>query len=105
MSTGGKVLRFPPTINAPEERVVPSVGDVVAGGRYALRESLGQGGLGTVFLADDLEKRRQVAVKTLVPRYVGRREREQRLFDEFRYLDRIMDRRHVVEGIECGRLP
>jgi hypothetical protein len=101
---GSKVLRFPRTIPAPAEPRGPEVGDVVAGGRYVLLECLGVGGLGTVFLADDLTASRRVAIKTLVPRYIGRREREQRLFDEFRYLERVKDRRHVVEAIECGRL-
>ena len=37
------------------------------GGRYALERELGEGGMATVYLADDLKHRRKVAVKVLKP--------------------------------------
>ena len=36
-------------------------------GRYAVQSELGSGGMATVFLADDLRHRRQVAIKVLNP--------------------------------------
>ena len=42
------------------------VGDVL-GGRYVLRESIGHGGMGTVYLADELALARRVAVKVMHP--------------------------------------
>jgi tRNA A-37 threonylcarbamoyl transferase component Bud32 len=106
MSAGrSSILHFPRTIEPREERTGPSLGDIVASGHYALVDRLGEGGLGTVFLAKDIAKGHEVALKTLIPRYIGRPERERRLFDEFSYLERVTDHRHVVAGIECGRLP
>jgi serine/threonine protein kinase len=45
---------------------VPSVGDVVDG-KYLLREQIGKGGMGLVFLADQLTLGRTVAIKLLQP--------------------------------------
>jgi len=36
-------------------------------GRYEVLESVGQGGMGTVYLARDLKHDRQVAIKTIHP--------------------------------------
>jgi serine/threonine-protein kinase len=36
-------------------------------GRYAVERELGRGGMATVYLADDLKHRRQVAIKVLLP--------------------------------------
>ncbi len=36
-------------------------------GRYAIERELGEGGMATVYLADDLKHRRKVAVKVLRP--------------------------------------
>jgi serine/threonine-protein kinase len=36
-------------------------------GRYAIERELGQGGMATVYLADDLKHRRKVAIKVLLP--------------------------------------
>ncbi len=50
--------------------------------RFRVRSVLGQGGLSCVYLADDLRRGHDVALKTLIPSYRGRAEREQRLLDE-----------------------
>jgi serine/threonine protein kinase len=106
-SGSSTTLRFARRGRWSAERVEPDEPDVgtrVAGGRYTLIDRLGEGGLGTVFLAEEQATGRQVAIKTLIPRYVGRPDREQRLFDEFAYLQRIKDHDHVVAAIEGGRL-
>jgi eukaryotic-like serine/threonine-protein kinase len=36
-------------------------------GRYAIQREIGRGGMATVYLADDLKHRRQVAIKVLRP--------------------------------------
>ncbi|MCQ4081715.1 Stk1 family PASTA domain-containing Ser/Thr kinase [Streptomyces sp. RB6PN25] len=43
----------------------------IVGGRYAVREELGRGGMAEVHLADDLRLDRTVAVKTLRPELAG----------------------------------
>jgi serine/threonine protein kinase/tetratricopeptide (TPR) repeat protein len=40
---------------------------IALAGRYAVERELGQGGMATVYLADDLKHRRQVAIKVLRP--------------------------------------
>jgi len=45
---------------------VPSAGEVV-GGKYILRECIGEGGMGIVFLADHASLGRRVAIKLLQP--------------------------------------
>lgn len=49
-------------VNAVDEQVVRALA-----GRYAVRRVLGVGGAATVYLADDLKHRRQVALKVLRP--------------------------------------
>ena len=48
----------------------PVEGDVVDG-RYRIRSKIGSGGMAEVWLADDLELSRQVALKVLHPEYTG----------------------------------
>jgi len=52
---------------------LPRPGDVL-GGKYVLRERLGEGGMGTVFLADQPALARTVAIKLLHPRHAANHE-------------------------------
>ena len=49
--------------------------------RYRLERELGQGGMATVYLAEDLKHRRRVAVKVLRPEY----SRDEELLDRFQH--------------------
>ncbi len=83
---------------------MPEPGAIVGGGRFVIHELLGEGGAARVYRADDRELGRQVALKLLLPRYLGRPEREQRLILEAAFLGRIGRSAHVVELVEGGRL-
>jgi eukaryotic-like serine/threonine-protein kinase len=49
-------------VTAPSERLAAALAD-----RYRIERELGQGGMATVYLAEDLKHRRRVAVKVLRP--------------------------------------
>ena len=51
-------------------------------GHYRIAESLGKGGMGEVYLADDLKLERQVALKLLPDEYVAEPERRERFLRE-----------------------
>jgi serine/threonine-protein kinase len=83
---------------------LPELGEVVGEGRFELLRQLGEGGMSTVFVAVDRFLGREVALKLLTPRYVGRPEREQRLLNEAEYLRRVQGHPHIVQFIDSGRL-
>lgn len=78
-------------------------GQIVGDGRYLLGEVLGRGGLATVFAAQDRVRGREVALKVLRVRYVGRPEREERLRRELEYARRV-EHPAVIEVYELGVL-
>jgi eukaryotic-like serine/threonine-protein kinase len=49
---------------------VAEIGSVI-GGRYRLQELLGEGSFAAVFRAEDMEQKRDVAVKMLRPEYAA----------------------------------
>jgi serine/threonine-protein kinase len=83
---------------------LPGVGELLADGRFELLGKLGEGGMSTVFVADDHMLGREVALKLLIPRYVGRPDREQRLINEAEYLRRVQGHPNVIQFIDAGRL-
>jgi len=89
------VLRALPTL--------PALGEVV-GGRFEILDELGSGGMGHVYRARDRERRREIALKLIVPRYVGRPDRERRFFLEASLGGRVTPHPHIVEILDSGRL-
>jgi len=81
---------------------LPQTGQVL-GQRYELAERLGDGGMAVVYRAFDRVEGRQVALKLLTPRYLGRPEREQRIIDEAEYLRQLRGHPNIVELVDAGR--
>ena len=78
-------------------------GDVVCN-RYLLREQIGEGGMGQVYLADEPALARTVAIKILHPRLTSNRDVVAAFREEAVAASRV---RHpsCVAIIECNRLP
>ncbi len=82
---------------------LPKPGDVVDQ-RFEIRALLGEGGMGFVYRALDRRSGGEVALKLLIPRYLGRPEREARLFREAELMQRVGRHPNLVEMLETGRL-
>jgi serine/threonine protein kinase len=88
-STGG-FLERPPTASSPTMSAVTfqsAVAEQLVGtdvGPYRIRSLLGRGGMGVVYLGDDLRLGRQVAIKAVAPEHVHDPARRDRLRREAR---------------------
>jgi serine/threonine-protein kinase len=78
-------------------------GDVLDG-KYVLRDRIGEGGMGSVFLADQPALERTVAIKVLHPELVGSPSHAQRLRDEASTACRVRDP-HCVAVLDASELP
>jgi serine/threonine-protein kinase len=78
-------------------------GDVLDG-KYVLRDCIGEGGMGSVFLADQPALDRTVAIKVLHPELVGSPSHAQRLRDEATTACRVRDP-HCVAVLDASELP
>ena len=88
-----------PTIDHPA-----AAAGAVLGGRYTLREQIGEGGFGLVFVADQTEPvRRKVAVKVLKPG-MDTREVVAR-FEAERQALALMDHPHIAKVHDAGATP
>src|SRR5262245_11413794 len=81
----------------------PSLPDGMLGGRYRVRHTLGRGGMGTVYAAEDMTTGQAVAINTLHPALAQSREFTERLLREARAASAIADE-HVARVLEVGRL-
>ncbi|MCA9711575.1 MAG: protein kinase [Myxococcales bacterium] len=86
-----------------EERVELSDGTVLDG-RFLVHAVLGEGGMGCVYLADDLVLGHEVALKLLIPGYRGRPDREQRLLNEAAFGRRVGEHPSMPRLYGVGRL-
>lgn len=78
-------------------------GDVLEG-KYVLRERIGQGGMGNVFLADQPALERKVAIKILSPELAGRAWLARRIREEAVFACRVRNP-HCVAVIDRSILP
>jgi serine/threonine protein kinase len=78
-------------------------GDVLDG-KYVLRDRIGEGGMGSVFLAEQPALARVVAIKVLHPELVGSASHAQRLRDEATTACRVRDP-HCVSVLDASELP
>jgi len=92
-----------PALKSAQLALLPEVGDVLDR-RFEISKLLGEGGMGHVFEAYDRRLDRKVALKLLAVRYLGRREREERIFREAELMRRVGRHPHLVQALDDGRL-
>ena len=78
----------------------PLIGEVL-GGRYQIVEPLGQGGMGSVYLAERLPDELEVAVKIIRPEHIGNATVHERFLREVRHTHNITSP-HVVQIFDSG---
>ncbi|MEC7521516.1 MAG: serine/threonine-protein kinase [Myxococcota bacterium] len=78
--------------------------DLVVGQRYRLLGKIGEGGMGSVFVAEHALSLRRVAMKIIKPELESSKIARQRFLRECHTLERI-DSPHVVEVLEAGESP
>jgi eukaryotic-like serine/threonine-protein kinase len=79
-----------PAVEEFADRIV--TGDLAAGqeiGHYKIREKIGSGGMGEVYLADDPNLSRQVAIKILPREFTGDAERIRRFIREAKFVSAL----------------
>jgi serine/threonine-protein kinase len=88
------------TVEAPR----PAEQNIIGSERYRVRQELGHGGVGFVYLADDLQAGRVVALKVLNPKSVGRPDLVLRFVGEARITAQL-DHPGIVPVYDIGNLP
>ena len=73
-------------------------------GNYLVRDKIGEGGMGVVYLAEHVRIGRKVAIKVLLPEYSQNPEVVSRFFTEARASAAIKNE-HIIDIIDEGKLP
>jgi eukaryotic-like serine/threonine-protein kinase len=73
-------------------------------GNYVVRDKIGEGGMGVVYVAEHPRIGRKVAIKVLLPEYSQNEEVVQRFFTEARASSAIKNE-HIIDIIDFGELP
>ncbi len=80
--------------------------DIVINSKYRIKAKLGEGGMGVVYLADELDQRgvveRQVAIKTILPEQSSAHAFTKRFEHEVKAMKRLTHH-HIVPVYESGR--
>ncbi|MBK9757704.1 MAG: serine/threonine protein kinase [Nannocystis sp.] len=87
----------------PEGNSPPWIGQVLDG-RYQIREMLGEGGMGAVYIAEHLSLRKQVALKVIRAEFAGNEEIAARFTREAMATAQL-DHPNVASALDYGTLP
>ena len=90
----------PPRSTSPDSAAVLQIGDLL-GGRYEILQLLGEGGMGAVYKARDVELEREVALKVIRPEMAEHPEILQRFKQELILARQITDR-NVIRIFDIG---
>ncbi|MEM7608438.1 MAG: serine/threonine-protein kinase [Myxococcota bacterium] len=93
-----------PLTESAAPRPVASWEGRVVDGRYRVLEKLGEGGMGTVYVAEHLTLHKQVALKTILPQYARDGDVSARFEREAMATGRL-DHPHVASAMDYGSLP
>jgi len=97
-STGGTILRSESAAQLSNEGL--QIGNVLAN-RYEIRRVLGQGGMGAVYEAFDRLKQERIALKVLLPQYLGNEQGRDRFMHEAKIACRLAHP-HIVKVFDVG---
>ena len=101
IAPGSPARRTPATrLTSPDSAAVLQIGDLL-GGRYEILQLLGEGGMGAVYKARDVELEREVALKVIRPEMAEHPEILQRFKQELILARQITDR-NVIRIFDIG---
>ena len=101
IAPGSPARRTPATrLTSPDSAAVLQIGDLL-GGRYEILQLLGEGGMGAVYQARDVELEREVALKVTLPEMAEHTEILQRFKQELILARQITDR-NVIRIFDIG---
>lgn len=87
-----------------EEEVVDPLVDQVVAERYRVLTRLGEGGMGTVYLAEHVTIEKKVAMKVLLPEFMGKKDVRERFLQEAKAAARI-GHENIVDITDFGTTP
>ena len=100
IAPGAPARRTPRPPSSPDSAAVFQIGDLL-GGRYEILQLLGEGGMGAVYKARDVELEREVALKVIRPEMAEHPEILQRFKQELILARQITDR-NVIRIFDIG---